>query len=208
MADKSGNPRRSPRQRVDITHQIRESADLISEEKGARRQPSSERAQAVARPEFPGGIGVLDETGFDALRKIRAVSALRDLHPTVISRRLGVDESSLLRTLVVARRLISHGWCQRAVYTDEAGHTNCAEVQVPTRWSLMGALRAAGGGELVGEYAIRMVRQSSGIFDLGRWNDSPVRTKSQVLAVLDVAVEAAGGRPRRRGGWGVGAEAH
>lgn len=175
---------------------------LVSPHGVSGASASVEMGQPVAPQGIPLSPGVRGETLFRVPRTTFA-DVGRRLQFSVNALGLGVNESSVLRTLVIARRLLSEGWCQRVAWCDSAGDTNPATMGPCTHFSLVGSVRTAGQGDLVGEYALRHVRGVLNEGDLGRWNDNPVRTKAQVVALLDAAVEAAGGRPRRRGGWSV-----
>jgi hypothetical protein len=198
MADKSG--RKPPRPAQASRHNVHHQGMGYAQPAGGSAlrvvlQPWSDLQRPVARPDFhaqsvvPDFIGPHNDALVDGL-SARALS-------------LGVNESSLLRTLLIARRLLRGGWAQNVAWCDPAGRSTPADMGPSSHFSLVGAIRTASGGDLVGEYAIRHVRRVLGEFDLRAWNDNPVRTRAQVLDLLDVCIENAGGRRTRRGGWAV-----
>lgn len=165
----------------------------------------SDVGQTVARSVFLGSRAVRYSNEFPANRKMFDVPDSFfgiPAHPLAIG--LGVNESSMLRTLVVARKLIARGWAQQVAWCDEHGNSLSHEMGTATHFSLVGAIKTAGNGELVSHYVIKLVRKVLGEWDLHRWNDNPVRTRAQVLALLDECIERCGGRTPRRGGWAVG----
>lgn len=171
------------------------------------QQVCSNPDQPVARP------GYLDFAGSPPRPVYREESYIRKAwdvpnffgvpaHPLALG--LGVNESTIIRLLVIARRLVSRGWVQQVAWCRSDGLPVVSTGDKATHFSLMGALRTAGGGDLVCEYAIKHVRNVLGEWDLSKWNDNPVRTRAHVLALLDECLERAGGTKPRRGGWRIG----
>jgi hypothetical protein len=116
---------------------------------------------------------------------------------------LGVSEASILRVVRSARHLVMRGWCQRVAWCDSRGDTLPGTAGPATHFSLVGAIRTAGEGELVCEYALKLVRKVLGERGLNEWNDNPVRVKGDILWLLDRTIELACGQRPRRGGWSV-----
>lgn len=168
-------------------------------------QARSELKQPVALRVLPVSRTAQDTTEFRVppriLVEMKRSEPLR-FHPLAL--KYGVNESSVLRVLMTARNYVIHGWCQQTPWCDESGDSKPESMGPATHFSLVGAVRTAGAGGLVAEYALRLLKNVVGEWNLGDWNDNPVRTRAQVVALLDASVEAAGGAPRRRGGWVVG----
>lgn len=170
------------------------------------RQPRSDQQRGVAaahshheKPASSTGGGALGPLDFRTIPVVRELFGI-PLHP--LAPGLGVNESSVLRLFRIARRLVARGWCQRLPWCDASGsYEKAARGGEVTHFSLVGALRTAGQGELVVEYAIKLTRKALGEWDLNGWNDNPVRTQAQVLALLDHCIGLSGGRAPRRGGW-------
>lgn len=99
------------------------------------------------------------------------------------------------------------GWCRGYFCVDADGRpSHYPDSGGPTHFSLVGAIRTAGEGRLVAEYALRTLRRLTSQHNLVDWNDHPLRTKADVLALLDRAIAEHGGHvPRGRGGWVISA---
>jgi hypothetical protein len=103
-----------------------------------------------------------------------------------------------------ARRLVAGGWCQGAHARDEAGLEVPSWSEEARSWSLLGALLASwhrqdsqDNGDIVAHLtdahalgeATEALGEVVGTAALDGWNDDPDRTRADVLAVLDSAVE-------------------
>jgi hypothetical protein len=82
---------------------------------------------------------------------------------------------------------VQAGWCQGAV-GDGTG-----------RYSLYGAIQT---GRIETQYAVELLRDVLGEWNLIAWNDHPARRKADVVHVLRRAIARAG-LHLRRGGWRV-----
>jgi hypothetical protein len=208
MADKSG--RKPPELNRASRHNV--SSPVGDPGQGRERWRWSQAQQVcinllrpVARPESPAfrvSRVAPDIRPFHTLAPVPAFFGI-PAHPLALS--LGVNESSLLRVLQVARRLVARGWAQRVAWCDAEGRSTPGDMGPAVHFSLVGAIRTAAAGELVGEYALKAVRTVLGEWDLNQWNDNPIRTRRQVVDLLDTCVQRAGGKPPRRGGWVLGA---
>jgi hypothetical protein len=83
---------------------------------------------------------------------------------------------------------VQAGWCQGAV-EDGTG-----------RLSLYGAVQT---GRVETQYAVEVLREVLGEWNLIAWNDNPIRRKAEVVQALRRAIARAG-LHLRRGGWTVG----
>lgn len=164
-------------------------------------QVRSNRAQGVVEGQTrPGNSG-------RAFQRIIGVPDFFGVPASPLAIGLGVNESAILRVLSVARELVSKGWAQQVAWCDAEGRTTPADMGPATHFSIVGAIRTAGAGELVAEYALKLVGKVLGERDLQRWQDNPVRNRGQVLELLDDTIKAAGGKQCRRGGWRIGGAA-
>lgn len=105
-------------------------------------------------------------------------------------------DSTGLRLLQEARRLVAESWCRGADARDAEGNEVEPWDDAAASWSLLGAMvavleaEAARGGELplseLGSalYALANLIETESLVD---WNDDPRRTQDNVLAVLDRA---------------------
>ena len=107
-----------------------------------------------------------------------------------------------------ARRLVKRGWCQGAHARDRAGAEVPSWSEEARAWSLLGALLTSwhrqdaqddadvvahlADAHALGE-ATEVLGQVVGTAALDRWNDSPKRTKKDVLAAMDGALRALNG---------------
>jgi hypothetical protein len=123
------------------------------------------------------------------------------LHGTLVTI-TGTEQAHVLRILRDARRLIHRGWVQRNFDVGPDGHPSRDTGKEPIAWSLAGAIATAGDGGIHAENTRRLLRRLTGEFNLVAWNDFPLRTKREVLALLDRAIVECGGQPHR-GGWRV-----
>jgi hypothetical protein len=95
-----------------------------------------------------------------------------------------------------ARVLLTAGWCQGAEAHDEQGQPVEPSDVMAVSWSLAGAIRAAArdAGDEEGELerdasaALALVLETPAD-ELPAWNDDPRRTRRDVLAACDCAVE-------------------
>jgi hypothetical protein len=95
-----------------------------------------------------------------------------------------------------ARVLLTAGWCQGAEAHDEQGKPVEPWDVMAVSWSLAGAIRAAAGdaGDEDGELERDALRALAFVLEmpadeLPAWNDDPRRTRRDVLAACDCAVE-------------------
>jgi hypothetical protein len=107
-----------------------------------------------------------------------------------------IMDSTGLRLLQEARRLVAESWCRGADARDAEGNEVEPWDDAAASWSLLGAMvavleaEAARGGELplseLGSalYALANLIETESLVD---WNDDPRRTQDNVLAVLDRA---------------------
>lgn len=89
-------------------------------------------------------------------------------------------------TLIKARHLIAQGWCQRDSFTRSNGQDH---------YCMLGAIDKAGferGGlvEILKIIGRAMGPKHQGV-SIPEFNDAPVRTKAEVLEVMDDAIELA-----------------
>lgn len=97
--------------------------------------------------------------------------------------------------LRAARAKIEQGWCQRCVARDSQGYRiyvgNMMEASrnpAAVSWCAQGAVFAAGGD--INGPELPILGQAVGSC-IGIWNDRPRRTKEEVLAAFDRAIELA-----------------
>ena len=89
--------------------------------------------------------------------------------------------------LIAARALVEKGWCQAADARD-AGGLECASRDAEAAcWCLSGAIHRACDG-LAEDDAWDVLASLVG--DPVEWNDTPGRSKEEVLALFDKAIEA------------------
>lgn len=115
--------------------------------------------------------------------------------PTI--RELGEDRNPRILVVLRAARwlLVLDGWAQPpAGWLGEA---------LPG-WTLDAAISSAGHSGIESEWTRHLIRKIIGHHNIPAWNDHVFRTKTEVLGVLDRAIEQMGGRAPRRGGWTVG----
>jgi hypothetical protein len=79
----------------------------------------------------------------------------------------GLSLSPVTRALIAGRERIERGWCQNA---GRLGDSVCAGVAI---------------GDVV---ALGVFREAIGHHDISFWNDSPKRTKEDVLNTFDRAI--------------------
>lgn len=103
-----------------------------------------------------------------------------------------MNDLSLL--FVLARSYIDRGWTQHAWARDDSGKV-CTPSTAPeaTCWCLAGAILAACRSadlraEIIHDTQV-FFRNQFCIGDIVHWNDNYLRTKSEVLRVLDTAIE-------------------
>lgn len=116
-----------------------------------------------------------------------------------ISLRRGLTESAVSEALRRAHCLLRRGWVQRLPWCDEGGDMDGVLI---TRWSLTGAVKSAAESPIVAHYALRVLSKVVGA-ELNAWNDSPIRTRAEVLNAVEQAIRACGGKVPLRGGWHV-----
>lgn len=150
----------------------------MSETKGQRLAPCSKVFRAVA------------------VASVQRLQNAASVPPTEVA------DIAILRVLRETRRLVHRGWVQRCFDVDVDGRPTRETGKDAIAWSLAGAIATAGQGSLDGERARQLLRRLTGEHNLVAWNDFPLRTKKEVIALLDRATVAAGGRPHR-GGWRV-----
>ena len=85
--------------------------------------------------------------------------------------------SKKCQALLIARDMIERGWCQGR-YQDEADNV-----------CLAGAINAAAAKISIWTIPIYLLFDESSLFV---WNDAPGRTKEEVLALIDGALERVG----------------
>jgi hypothetical protein len=104
----------------------------------------------------------------------------------------GVELSQVTEQLLIGRARIEAGWCQhhlhRARWTWHGKHHDyclmAAVLEHPGRWAMVIEPREMAGKLL----AQAIVNLGYGNMQLTEFNDSPGRTKAQVLEVIDVAI--------------------
>ena len=105
--------------------------------------------------------------------------------PDKLSPDVTVPLNDVQKALVEARALIERGWCQKTVRTFIDGHL---------RYCAIGAMIEVSG---IGEICTlaRPFEDATGLSstsEIGHWNDDPSRTKADVVAAFDRAIEIAG----------------
>lgn len=94
------------------------------------------------------------------------------------------ERAAAIPVLREVRRLIRRGWCRAGLARDADGREfSESGFGTPVSWSLLGAIIQAGKGEIEGEYARRALRKHVG--EIGIWDTHPLRSRVQVLALLD-----------------------
>ena len=88
------------------------------------------------------------------------------------------------QTLIKARDLLQQGWCQGALFKQSKGKT---------RYCIVGAIHDVNQSHLMIRRCLRMVREAAGIeeWDVAAFNDAPGRKKSEILKLMDDAIELA-----------------
>ena len=102
-------------------------------------------------------------------------------------------KNDITAALVRVRGYIEKGWCQHVEALNHAGQQCDAEDPEAQCWCLTGAMYKSSLDELhqglfqlyISDYMI----QALGSRDLTKWNDAPCRTQSEVLDLIDIAIE-------------------
>jgi len=94
---------------------------------------------------------------------------------------------SVIEVLKEAREKIRQGWCQGGPARDHRDATISTGDPNACKWCLFGALMAVTDDWDGPRAAIKEFTGCS----LAEWNDAPGRTKAEVLALLDKAIERA-----------------
>ena len=104
----------------------------------------------------------------------------------------GVEISEVTERLVIGRARIEAGWCQGHLYLNRWSWYGRSR-----EYCLIGAVRvdlpgwSIGGPDAAADLltlAIIKLGYGTGIWPVSAFNDSPVRTKAQVLDVVDLAI--------------------
>lgn len=102
--------------------------------------------------------------------------------------------------LILARGYIEKGWCRGQFARTEDGEGALAVSEDARSWCALGAIERATFEVPMQSYASRgaaerLLREAAGVrsdFDATTaWNDDPERTKEEVLAAFDKAIELA-----------------
>jgi hypothetical protein len=123
----------------------------------------------------------------------------RSVEIGTIPDRLEDQTQEVLKVLRRARYLIYRdGWLQREFDIPPS------DLAMARGWSLHYAIAEAAAGEdgrphIRVEWTRRLIRKLTG-HNIPEWNDHPLRTKRDVIALLDRAIELGGGRAPRSGG--------
>ena len=97
---------------------------------------------------------------------------------------------STTQILIEGRRVVERGWCQRASARNASG--------IPCEWDEPAACQWCSTGAMlhvvsmfVWEHAgaLNFLRQAIGQHSIVGWNDAPERTKEEVLAAFDRAIQ-------------------
>lgn len=121
-----------------------------------------------------------------------------------------MDDPGGRRLLRNARELVAGSWCRAADARDARGQAVEPWDEAAVSWSLLGALvaaledEAARAGELPVDQLAAALYALADLIDrdsLADWNDDPVRTEAEVLAVL-AGAEAACERGQELQGFG------
>ena len=92
--------------------------------------------------------------------------------------------------LIEARRVIESGWCTRASARTDKGIPCEWDEAKACSWCSTGAvLHVASMFVPARVYALRFLREAIGQYSIVGWNDAPGRTKEEVLAGFDRAIE-------------------
>lgn len=104
-----------------------------------------------------------------------------------------IEPEVVIQALKKARGLIGGGWIQFDLAQSEYGEPVHTKSDKACRFCLVGGLsRAAGGDGIVGDPLFsRMYSELYSIIgeNLSDWNDGSKRTKEEVLALIDEAIE-------------------
>ena len=98
--------------------------------------------------------------------------------------------ATTLQTLVAARAKVEQGWTQRAFARDRLGLAVKFGSDKAVCWCLEGALLAV-GSEAMSEAGGLLQAVISSLTSLFCWNDTPGRTKEEVLGLFDKVIGAA-----------------
>jgi hypothetical protein len=130
------------------------------------------------------------EALFAGLCRTGARASPADMHAT----RLEPEEIAVALVLD-ARELIERGWCQSAPAVNQTGRAVEPTSTHARKWSALGALIAAYRSyapyETAARSAFALARRALAHRggDLIAWNDEPSRTRTEVLAAFQSAVE-------------------
>ncbi|WZO97276.1 hypothetical protein EP7_004300 [Isosphaeraceae bacterium EP7] len=96
-----------------------------------------------------------------------------------------MDETNALNE---ARKLVEKGWCKGTSARNAAGEpTGTTDVDA-VAWCPYGAMGAIPGASFI--RTTDRYRKSIGRLAISKWNDEPERTKEEVLAAFDRAIES------------------
>lgn len=114
--------------------------------------------------------------------------------------------SSSYAFLAVTRALIVKGWTQHAFARDKDGNSVHFDHQLADCWSLTGALNLAYQRNSLYKPAcalsvLKKLEENAGSESLRAFNDSPDRTKADVLALIGETMEAFPGEESATSFW-------
>lgn len=103
-----------------------------------------------------------------------------------------MDNAIILQILTNTKARINSGWCQNYWAKDEKGH--CCSYENPNACSfcINGAVLKSRTSPDIDVYDVfRHIRRAGNIPSMGipLWNDNPNRTKEEVIALLDKAIQ-------------------
>jgi hypothetical protein len=96
--------------------------------------------------------------------------------------------------LIAARAKIEEGWCRKSYARDRQGNTVYSGNPAASSWCMAGAVAAAANNEeLALREPFRLLDEVIGNGgNIEAYNDAPERTKEEVLAIFDKAIQLTG----------------
>jgi hypothetical protein len=115
----------------------------------------------------------------------------------------GISRRDVVETLRLTRGLLLRvGWAPRCSAVDACGGDPWESGLPVAAYSLAMALKRAHSKQAHGGAATDALRELVGE-PVAHWEDRPLRTRADVIGLIDLAILRLGGAPPRRGGWRV-----